>query len=66
MTFLAALTLAFIVLKLCGVIMWSWWLVLLPLYGFAALWFFVFVLLAVVGALFGYKKKVNTRFFRRK
>lgn len=23
----------FIVLKLCGVINWSWWLVLLPLYG---------------------------------
>lgn len=23
----------FIILKLCGVIAWSWWLVLLPLYG---------------------------------
>lgn len=24
---------AFIVLKLCHIIAWSWWLVLLPLYG---------------------------------
>jgi hypothetical protein len=28
---------AFIILKLCGVIDWSWWLVLLPLYGPLAL-----------------------------
>lgn len=32
-TFLSLLGLAFIVLKLVGVINWSWWLVLLPLYG---------------------------------
>lgn len=30
MGFLEALTIAFIVLKLVGVITWSWWLVLLP------------------------------------
>lgn len=65
MPFFTALTLVFIVLKLCGVILWSWWLVLLPLYGFAVFWFIVFILLAVAGALFGYKKKVSTRFFRR-
>lgn len=29
--FSGLLTIAFIVLKLCGVINWSWWLVLLPL-----------------------------------
>ena len=28
--FCGLLTIAFIVLKLCGVINWSWWLVLLP------------------------------------
>jgi len=28
--FLGALTIAFIVLKLVGVITWSWWIVLLP------------------------------------
>lgn len=30
MGFCEILTLIFIVLKLCGVIAWSWWLVLLP------------------------------------
>lgn len=29
--FSGLLTIAFIILKLCGVINWSWWLVLLPL-----------------------------------
>ncbi len=31
--FLGLLGIVFIVLKLCGVINWSWWIVLLPLYG---------------------------------
>ena len=30
-SFSGLLTIAFVVLKLCGVISWSWWLVLLPL-----------------------------------
>jgi len=47
MKFLTALGLAFIILKLCGVIAWSWWLVLLPLYfGIAALFFFLVVFIA--------------------
>ena len=37
MKFLPLLCIAFIVLKLCSVITWSWLLVLLPLYGPAAL-----------------------------
>lgn len=32
-TFLEALGLIFIVLKLTNVIDWSWWVVLLPIYG---------------------------------
>lgn len=32
MKFLSGLALLFIALKLCGVIAWSWWFVLLPLY----------------------------------
>lgn len=37
----------FIVLKLCGAISWSWWLVLLPLYFFPALaMIVVFIFLA--------------------
>lgn len=31
--FFIFLGLAFIVLKLCKVIAWSWWLVLFPIYG---------------------------------
>lgn len=33
MSFLSILSLTFIVLKLTHVIDWSWWVVLLPLYG---------------------------------
>lgn len=29
--FMATLQLAFIVLKICGVINWSWWVVLMPI-----------------------------------
>lgn len=29
--FMATLQLAFIVLKICGVINWSWWVVLIPI-----------------------------------
>lgn len=47
-TFSGFLTLIFIVLKLTGVITWSWWWVLSPLwisFGLAV----VFILLALVG-----------------
>lgn len=37
MGFIALLTVLFIGLKLCEVIAWSWWLVLLPLWGSALL-----------------------------
>lgn len=30
--FLGLLTIAFVVLKLCGVVSWSWWAVLAPLW----------------------------------
>lgn len=35
--FMAALQLAFIVLKICGVINWSWWVVLIPILFFAVI-----------------------------
>ena len=48
--FLGLLALVFITLKLCGVIAWSWWLVLLPLYfGVAVILFFFLV--AILGWL---------------
>ncbi|MEU3452124.1 hypothetical protein ABZ671_00575 [Micromonospora sp. NPDC006766] len=48
--FAGALTIAFIVLKLTGVIGWSWWLVLAPIWisaGLAALIVAVVVLIAL-------------------
>lgn len=50
MGFFEVLGLIFIVLKLCHVIDWSWWLVLLPIYGPIALYFLgmLFVLLIAV------------------
>ena len=38
MGFFSVLTLIFIVLQLCGIIAWSWWLVMLPMIIGAALW----------------------------
>lgn len=48
--FLSLLAVAFIVLKLCGVINWSWWWVLSPLWGGFALGAAI-VLLVFLGAL---------------
>ena len=43
MSFAALLTVLFIALKLTSVIAWSWWLVLLPLYGGIVIWLIIFV-----------------------
>lgn len=37
----------FIVAKLFGWIVWSWWLVLIPFYPIAFIWIIVFVIVAV-------------------
>lgn len=51
--FFGLLAIVFITLKLCGVINWSWWWVLAPLWGsflfFAAI-FFICIVIAVVAA----------------
>lgn len=47
---LEALGVAFIILKLCDVIDWSWWLVTPPLWGPFAL---LLSIVAVGGAVFG-------------
>ena len=44
-----ALGLIFIVLKLTNVIDWSWWLVLLPIYGPWVLWLVLIVTVLIVG-----------------
>ena len=52
--FSGLLTVAFIVLKLCKVISWSWWWVLAPLWISIALWL-VLIIIAVVVCLLGEK-----------
>jgi hypothetical protein len=58
LSLLSVLGVVFIVLKLVGVIDWSWWLVLLPLYGpialllvIALVFFIIAGLVAGIGAL---------------
>lgn len=46
--FLGALGIVFIVLKLCGVIDWSWWLVTLPIYGGFLLWLIFVIIFAII------------------
>ena len=48
MTFWTLLAILFIGLKLAGIIAWSWWLVLLPLYAGIAIWL-VFMVVAMTG-----------------
>ena len=45
--FCGLLTIVFVTLKLTHVIDWSWWFVLLPLYGPTALVFAVFLILSI-------------------
>lgn len=44
----ALLTVAFVVLKLCNVIAWSWWWVLSPLWIYAALAIVIIVLALII------------------
>ena len=50
--FASLLAIVFIVLKLCGVIAWSWWWVLSPLWISAIGW----VILVIIVLLIGGKK----------
>lgn len=49
--FLGMLGLIFIVLKLTKVIAWSWWLVLLPIYGGFAVFFGIALIVFLVGLI---------------
>ena len=47
---LEVLTIVFIVLKLCGLISWSWWLVLMPLWiEFGVIVVLLIILFVVIG-----------------
>lgn len=45
---MASLQVAFLVMKLCGVISWSWWLVLLPILWVVVINVLVYLLIACV------------------
>lgn len=52
--FFSLLGLAFIIMKITGVISWAWWLVLLPIYGGVCLVIalsLLFVLIAAIGSV---------------
>ena len=46
--FMSILFVVFLVLKLCKVITWSWWLVTLPLWGGLVLLIIIFVIAAIL------------------
>lgn len=45
------LTVAFVVLKLCNVIDWSWWWVISPIWIYAALFILIIVIAAFIAAI---------------
>lgn len=45
------LTIIFVILKLCGVLSWSWWWVLSPLWGGFAIFIVVSVLILLFGCI---------------
>lgn len=53
-SFLLFLTIVFIILKLCGVIAWSWWMVLLPF----LIWLLFFVAIIIFACFVACKRGV--------
>ena len=45
--FFGLLGLVFIILKLCGVIDWDWWIVLAPIWGSVIIYLVIIILVAV-------------------
>ena len=56
---------AFVVLKLCGVIDWSWWLVLLPFWIGPALVLVIALMIGLVAIAEGVTKEVGRRLNKR-
>lgn len=57
--FITLLALAFIILKLCGVITWSWWWVLSPLWIPASIGIVVTLTAFIVFMIYSIKKDRN-------
>lgn len=47
--FTGLLTIVFIILKLCGIITWSWWWVLSPLWMAMIFWVILVVIVLLIG-----------------
>lgn len=45
------LTIIFVILKLCGVLSWSWWWILSPLWGSIAIFIIVTTLICLFGCI---------------
>lgn len=58
---LTLLTVVFVVLKLCGVIAWSWWWVLVPLWGSWALCAAICIIVAICYLISLLVKKIKAR-----
>ena len=56
--FTGVLTIVFIVLKLTGVISWSWWWVLSPIW---IPWVLVIVIAVILATITAFKQKENSR-----
>ena len=52
-TFAGLLTVAFVVLKLCGIIDWSWWWVLSPAWISVGIAIIIGIIVAIIQTLFG-------------
>ena len=66
--FAGLLTIAFIVLKLCNVINWSWWWVLSPLWIGVALGVVILIIVVIVAIICAAieDRKSSSRIFRKK
>jgi len=45
---ISILTIAFVVLKLCHVIDWSWWWVLSPIWILVGLWLLIVIIIEII------------------
>jgi hypothetical protein len=59
--FFGLLGIAFIVLKLCNVIDWSWWYVTLPLWGPVALFLVIYAVVLFFMAVMGLLDSIGSR-----
>ena len=57
MSFLEALLLVFVILKLCKIITWSWWWVLSPIWIPLILWLLLVIIVKIIKLIYKLKHK---------